>query len=122
MGQEHAWSDLFAVKAHELRRQGFDPRQINQNIVRAAEWCGNLLCNIPMTCSSNPACAGNAVLSPAQFRSMRYYEGRLNTVDQHPELRLTLPRSLLRAAMALAGAFAIFADHLHPGATQFLAP
>lgn len=123
VGQEHAWSDLFAVKAHELRRQGFDPRQINQNIVRAAEWCGNLLCNIPIDMLVESRLRGQMpVLSPAQFRSMRYYEGRLNTVDQHPELRLTLPRSLLRAAMALAGAFAIFADHLHPGATQFSAP
>lgn len=62
------------------------------------------------------------VLRPSQFLSLRVMAGEALQANTNPEILKATPRKILRASLAMNGAYSLFMDDLFEGASAFAAP
>lgn len=62
------------------------------------------------------------VLKPSQFLSLRVMAGEALHANTNPEILKFTPRKILRATLAMNGAYSLFLDDLFEGATAFAIP
>jgi len=120
--EEKARKDL-AADAEKLRRSGYAPDQIaslHTSVVRGL--CGFLYnCPVDMWIERNLR-ERFPVLRSSQFLSVRLLANEALQANTHREILKVSPRKILRASLAMNGAYGLFLDDLFEGASNFAAP
>ena len=112
-----------AVDAYKLKRAGYKPDQIEKlhtSVIKAL--CGFLFnCPIDMIIERDLH-ARFPVLRSSQYLSVRLMAGEALQANTNREILKISPRKILRASLAMNGAYSLFLDDLFAGASAFAAP
>lgn len=112
-----------AADADKLRRAGYDPARIeNLHTAVIKALCGFLFnCPLDMVIERDLH-ARFPVLRPSQYLSVRLMADEALRANTTPEILKITPRKILRASLAMNGAYCLFLDDLFEGASAFAAP
>lgn len=112
-----------AADAERLKRAGYDPERIeNLHTGVAKALCGFLFnCPLDMVIERDLH-ARFPVLRSSQYLSVRLMAEEALRANTNPEILKISPRKILRASLAMNGAYCLFLDELFDGASAFAAP
>jgi FimV-like protein len=108
---------------HHLQRKGF-PAEASQNLITSlTRGLAGFLFNCPLDMLIETRLRKRfPALSAAQFVALRAGAQDALQSNTNPKILEVTPKPILRAGMALNGAYALFVDDLFRGATQYAAP
>jgi Tfp pilus assembly protein PilF len=120
--EEKARRDL-AVDADKLKRAGYKPDQIEKlhtSVIRGL--CG-FLYNCPIDMGIERDLHDRfPVMRSSQYLSVRLLAAEALQANTNREILKISPRKILRASLAMNGAYSLFLDDLFAGASAFTAP
>lgn len=111
------------AEADKLRRRGTPPETVERlHLTLIKSLCGFLFnCPLDMLIERRLHDAF-PVLRPSQFLSLRHMAGEALRANTDTEVLKVTPRKILRATLALNGAYCLFLDDLFEGASAFAEP
>lgn len=106
-----------------IQRAGYSEESITQMVLSLVGGLCGFLFNCPLDMLIERHLRRSfPVLHPAQFLSIRVMAEEALAVNAHREVQKVTPRRILRATLALNGAYSLFLDDLFEGASTFAAP
>ncbi len=119
---EAAAIERFQSAVRKLAKRGYSERAIGELSRMWFRGTVNFLFNCPLDMVIETRLRSRwPALTAAQFVSTRMSVQEALRVNTKPEIREITPPAVLRACLALNGAFALFLDTLYSGATNYVA-
>lgn len=109
--------------ADKLRRSGSPPDAVERLHLSLIKGLCGFLFNCPLDMLIERHLRQTfPVLRPSQFLSVRVMAGEALKANTNPDILKVTPRKILRATLAMNGAWCLFLDDLFEGASNFAAP